>query len=730
MQTWRQLGWATLAMTVAAATSLAQQIHEDGRTRQRFDGDRPPQESIIAPEYAYADGGSANGGWGAFIGDETCAMHKFQALNGSDTITGISVNWSDLQPGQTARIAVWQAGFTGTVESCTLLHEQTVTVQNNRLVGFDYYTLSTPVNVTGTFYIGACNNTNVTGWSFGHAARFTNETVPGTAWLVTAPAPLNLSNLAAAPDIRNTYSESFFGPSVFLLRAHSGSPGFTYQGELKSGSSPFTGLADVRFQMFRGATGSDSVAPAQIVTGVNVDNGRFTVNVPVGDIKQFLDNVGDTFLEVSVRQAGSGSFNTLTPRQRMSSTPTAFAATYALEADSTRRLKNGEHAGPLLVTAGDPGIAPIFGAAWLSARGVGNGYMNLLGSDATETGVLFGKPTGGSANAGIVHNNGDTRDGLQFRTGGNTTRAVITSTGRLGVGTLVPEELVDVAGRLQVRGASAGETAGMWLASPLATPSKRAFVGLFNDSTVGLYGPVAGWGLTMNTSSGFVGVGRANPVTGADRFAIETGATANNYGGMYITTQAGGWPFYGFSVPGSSSCWTYFNGQTNTWHLFNNSERISVNSSGLVGIGTPPSSGGYRLELPNIASPAGQGRANAWVTYSSREYKDNIATLQDPISTIRQLRGVSFDWKAPLADGSRHHDIGFIAEEVGAVLPELVTRTADGNATGLDYGRVVPVAVEAIKHQQVRLENLEAENAALKARLDRLINEVEALRKK
>jgi hypothetical protein len=260
----------------------------------------------------------------------------------------------------------------------------------------------------------------------------------------------------------------------------------------------------------------------------------------------------------------------------------------------------------------------------------------------------------------------------------------------------------------------------MWLASPLATPAKRAFVGLFNDSTVGMYSPTAGWGLTMNTSSGFVGVGRATPVTGADRFAIETGATANNYGGMYITTQAGGWPFYGFSVPGSSSCWTYFNGQTNTWHLFNNGDRISVNNSGLVGIGTPPSTGGYRLELPNTAGPAGQGRANAWVTYSSREYKDNITTLQDPISTIRQLRGVSFDWKAPLADGSRHHDIGFIAEEVGAVLPELVTRTADGNATGLDYGRVVPVAVEAIKQQQTRLETLEAENAELKSRLERL----------
>lgn len=221
------------------------------------------------------------------------------------------------------------------------------------------------------------------------------------------------------------------------------------------------------------------------------------------------------------------------------------------------------------------------------------------------------------------------------------------------------------------------------------------------------------------TSSGYVGFGRSSPVTGSSKFDVETNAPANTYGGMYLTTQTGGWPFYGYSTP-TSSAWTYLDGTTGIWHLNNNGNRISVNNSGLVGVGTTPSANGFRLELPNIAGPAGQGRANAWVTYSSREFKDNITTLQDPISTIRQLRGVSFDWKEPLADGSRQHDIGFIAEEVGAVLPELVTRTGDGKATGLDYGRVVPVTVEAIKQQQARLEMLEAENADLKARLERL----------
>jgi hypothetical protein len=217
------------------------------------------------------------------------------------------------------------------------------------------------------------------------------------------------------------------------------------------------------------------------------------------------------------------------------------------------------------------------------------------------------------------------------------------------------------------------------------------------------------------TQSGYVGIGRTSPI-GASKFDIEADATAGFYGGMYVNTQAGGWPFYGYSQAGSNAVWTYVNGTNRNWIVNNSGDRLYVSNTGLVGIGTPPSTGGYRLELPNTAGPAGQGRANAWVTYSSRELKQNIATITDPVGTLTKLRGVRFDWKSA-EQGEHAHDIGFIAEEVAAVLPELVTRTAEGKATGLDYGRVVPVAVEAIKAQQKRIEGLEARNAELEARL-------------
>ncbi len=233
----------------------------------------------------------------------------------------------------------------------------------------------------------------------------------------------------------------------------------------------------------------------------------------------------------------------------------------------------------------------------------------------------------------------------------------------------------------------------------------------------------------MTTTSNYVGIGRTTPVTGASRFDIETPASSGAYGGMYITAQNGGKPFYGYSTP-TGAAWTYYNSADSTWRIYNAGDQFVLSSSGLVGLGTGAvSASGYRLELPNIAGPAGQGRANAWVTYSSRELKENIKTVANPLDTLAKLRGVTFDWRTPNADGSHTHDVGFIAEEVAQVLPELVTRSKEGKATGLDYGRVVPVTVEAIKAQQTRIDALQAENANLKARLERIEKALEATRK-
>ena len=53
------------------------------------------------------------------------------------------------------------------------------------------------------------------------------------------------------------------------------------------------------------------------------------------------------------------------------------------------------------------------------------------------------------------------------------------------------------------------------------------------------------------------------------------------------------------------------------------------------------------------------------------------------------------------------HDIGFIAEEVAAVVPEGVAFDDQG-AQGVDYARLTTLLVEAIQEQQVQIEELRA----------------------
>lgn len=112
------------------------------------------------------------------------------------------------------------------------------------------------------------------------------------------------------------------------------------------------------------------------------------------------------------------------------------------------------------------------------------------------------------------------------------------------------------------------------------------------------------------------------------------------------------------------------------------------------------------------------GSGNIRIDYeggrSSIRWKTNVQTLSDPLDTVMQLRGVSFEW---IEDGTR--DIGLIAEDVGAVIPEVVEYEANGrDAVSVDYDKLVSVLIEAVKTQQQQLDEYREVVTAMTARLD------------
>jgi hypothetical protein len=124
---------------------------------------------------------------------------------------------------------------------------------------------------------------------------------------------------------------------------------------------------------------------------------------------------------------------------------------------------------------------------------------------------------------------------------------------------------------------------------------------------------------------------------------------------------------------------------------------------GGVGIGT----GTLQLSgLNSLTIGRGQGPAlaDSWATYSSRRWKTNIKTLPDALDKVERLRGVSYDLKA-----NGKHEIGVIAEEVGAVVPEIVEWDKNGkDANGVDYSRLTALLIEAVKQQQAQIKQHQA----------------------
>jgi hypothetical protein len=200
-----------------------------------------------------------------------------------------------------------------------------------------------------------------------------------------------------------------------------------------------------------------------------------------------------------------------------------------------------------------------------------------------------------------------------------------------------------------------------------------------------------------------VGIGITAPMyrlhigNGNSSFRAEGPATAGTGG---RAASFGGYGDFGIDAPGIS------NG------------RFVVKESGAVGVA---------VAAPTHIFQVGQGFGNAfadgWSTYSSRRWKTNIQTLPNALAKVEQLRGVSYDLK-----GNGKHEIGVIAEEVGAVVPEIVTYEENGkDAQGVDYTRLTALLIEAVKQQQRQIQNQQQQIRTQQKQITRLTGKVEVL---
>lgn len=504
---------------------------------------------------------------------------------------------------------------------------------------------------------------------------------------------------------------------------------FTYQGKLSAAAgAPVNAPTNLRFQLFSAATGGTSLAGPVTRNNVPVTDGLFSTDIDFGSAFQ---SGNDGWVEIAVVNA-QGNATVLSPRQKITPTPLASAiAGVPLVPGAIVTDIDNTASGQDFTINGNAGVT----TAYLSFVAGTTGQLTSVtfrvftnfGPQTLAANVYSGVGVSGAllgSVSQVVPEFGF--DPAEFTLDLTSQNIFVTAGQSYSVSVLCNAAFSStnnpVPGTSGVR--SSGLAINWWFRTRVQRPRVVGFAAEAGSAATAISSTTATSAtnaLTATTAQAL----NANATSALNDRELRLRSAADANSGLAYFGGANAFRSTGFA-PDGPVLFGNLGGGLGTG-ASNGNIALRWNNAGLVSIGGPISAVNYRLELPNTASPAGQGRANAWVTYSSRTYKHDIQTLADPLSTLSRLRGVQFVWNDALPDGTHKHDIGFIAEEVADAVPDLVTRTPDGAATGLDYGKVVPITVEAIKAQQATLSaqqaeiaTLKATNAELKARLDRL----------
>jgi len=354
-------------------------------------------------------------------------------------------------------------------------------------------------------------------------------------------------------------------------------------------------------------------------------------------------------------------------------------------------------------------------------------------SDGVHGIIWPANPGGASGSAWIKWYQGGFSTGyttLEIGTGSDTHDILYFNTsGKVGFGVAVPNYKIDVSGDINisgtyyVNGVAVGTgtgtvtSVGMTVPSFLSvTPSSITSSGTFAVSYSGTALPIAngGTGLTTTPTNGQIDIGNG---TGFTRTTLTAGS------GVSITNGTGTITIAATGSGGTVTSISAGTGVTMSPNPITTTGTISIGQAvttssavqfGSLGVGAANATGGTIIATGEITAYSSDARL-----------KNNVTLITDPLTKIMSLRGVTFDWdiaKAqPLGFVPNYiRDVGVIAQEVQAVLPEAVRPapfdlTADGldSASGehyltVQYEKLTALLIEAVKQLKSEVDDLRA----------------------
>lgn len=174
------------------------------------------------------------------------------------------------------------------------------------------------------------------------------------------------------------------------LNASAQGTAFSYQGRFNDGGSPANGSYDFTFALFNGPSGPGQSGSTITNPTVSVTNGLFTVTLDFGP-SVFTGN--NLWLEIGARTNGAVSFNTLSPRQKLTPTPYAIYGESAGTAVLANSVASGSVSSSQLNTLAPPSSGQVLefnGSSLIwTTPGTALSAWGLSGNAGTTAGANF-----------------------------------------------------------------------------------------------------------------------------------------------------------------------------------------------------------------------------------------------------------------------------------------------------------------------------------------------------
>ena len=309
----------------------------------------------------------------------------------------------------------------------------------------------------------------------------------------------------------------------------------------------------------------------------------------------------------------------------------------------------------------------------------------------------------GTTSATAMVHTADTSGVLQLASNNGTVALTIDTSQNVGIGTSSPTE------KLHVVGTAANILLNRSSYAPKVTMQKdgtevTSIQGISGGGLLFSYGSSTTEAMRID-SSGNVGIG-VTPKTYASGKALEVGFAANGLNGSQQAQL-------------NVNCNLYYDG---SWRYGGTGKGTLIQlTDGTVNIYTTTSSGTAGSTATLTTGPYVANGGTSWTNSSDEQLKNITGEIENALDKVGQLRAAQFTWKS---DASNKPQVGLIAQDLQAVLPEVVvvpekevTDQGEQQYLGVNYDQVIPLLVASIKELKAINDQQAQTITALTARI-------------